>query len=297
MNRLSQSRLISGNSSTRVWVYNQLARSWSSCPVSEVVDSGVVSLVQPFWRVTMASRSFSSVGIVGALATVAGLGFAATAMATPVLNITTSSGGSVSPTLTSLGGGAYAASPGTVGGFTWGRIDLNVSSGSYDQLALQVNSVANSNPQVSTNATITFSASESGLSASPNSFLSIQGSGSVTATGATSSQTADIFGSAVAGSGTVGIQNSGALSLKPSPGYPSTSVGYTSLGQNLSAYTGTLTLNTSTSLTIDSGMRVNGTDAVMNLNTTTVGTPEPATMGLFAVGGLALLAMGRRRMA
>ncbi len=245
----------------------------------------------------MAFRNFSSVGIAGALAAVAGFGLAATAMATPVLTITTSNGGSATPTLVSLGGGAYASAPGTVGGFTWGGIDVSISSGSYDQLDLQVNSVTNNNPPANTNATITFSASESGLSASPNSFLAIQGSGSATASNATSNQTAEFFGSAVANSGTVGTQNSGAISLKPSPVNPSTSIAYNSLGQNLSAYSGTLTLNASTSLSIDEGMKVNSANAIMNLNTTTVGTPEPATMGLFAVGGLALLAMRRRRLA
>lgn len=242
-------------------------------------------------------RSFSRVGIAGALATVAGLGLATTAMATPILTVTTSGGGSATPTLLSLGGGAYAAAPGTVGGFTWGAVGVNVSSGSYDQLALQVNSIANNNPPAGVDRTIMFSVSESGLSASPNSFLSIQGSGSATATGATSNQTVDISGSAVATSGIVGIQDSGAVFLKSTPGYPSTSIAYNSLGQNLSAYTGNLTLNTVTSVTIDEGMKVDGTDAAMSLNTTAVGTPEPATMGLFAVGGLALLAMRRRRMA
>ncbi len=240
--------------------------------------------------------------IAGAFAAITGLGLASSAMATPVLTVTTSSGRQ-NVTLVSIGGGAYAATPGSAGGFTWGAIGVNVSSSSYSQIALQINSVANTNPTTGLNSTISFSVSDSGLSATPNSFLSIQESGSATSSLATSAQTVDFSGSAVnssstSSSTTVGTQDSGDLALNTSKPYlSSSSVSYSSLGSNLSGAYSTLTLNAETSLSIDPGMKVNGTDLAVNIDTATVTTPEPAALGLFAVGGLVLLAARRRRMA
>ncbi len=235
--------------------------------------------------------------IAGAFAAITGLGLASSAMATPVLTVTTSSG-SQNVTLVSIGGGAYAATPGSAGGFTWGAIGVNVSSSSYSQVALQINSVANTNPTTGLNSAISFSVSDSGLSATPNSFLSIQESGSATSSLATSAQTVDFSGSAVNSSTTVGTQDSGDLALNTSKSYlSSSSVSYSSLGSNLSGAYSTLTLNAETSLSIDPGMKVNGTDLAVNIDTATVTTPEPAALGLFAVGGLVLLAARRRRMA
>lgn len=214
------------------------------------------------------------------------------AFATPTLTVTTPSG-STTETFTNvsafLGAGAYAALPGTFGGFSWGGILEQIGS---TQITTNLTSVSTTN---SGNNTITFAVSDSGISGAG--MLSMQSSGGVTATNATYLQTADLNGSVYSSSSALlGSEDSGSLPMNfaNNPMTPSSSVPFNSHGMNLTGSSSTLTVTNSLALTLDPTSSLTGGLLTTNLNATAVSTPEPATLGLFAVGGLALLAVGRR---
>jgi hypothetical protein len=77
-----------------------------------------------------------------------------------------------------------------------------------------------------------------------------------------------------------------------SAGYSATG---TSVSTNAADNMNTIELLTSDSVTLSPNTSVNTVNSVINATTTAVTTPEPATLALFAVGGLALLAGARRR--
>ena len=58
---------------------------------------------------------------------------------------------------------------------------------------------------------------------------------------------------------------------------------------------GTIELLTSDSVALAPSTMVNSINSVIIASTTAVTTPEPATLALFALGGLALLVGARRR--
>ncbi len=214
------------------------------------------------------------------------------AFATPTLRITTPSGTTTEAfanVSAYFGAGAYAALPGSFGGFSWGGIVEQIGS---SQVTTSLTSVTTTN---SGNNTITFAVSDSGISGTG--IVSMQSSGGVTATGATSLQTADLNGSVYSTSSTlIGSDDSGSLSMNSAtnPVTPSSSVPFNSPGMNLTSSSITLTVTNSLALTLAPGSSLTGGLLTTNLDTTAVTTPEPATLGLFAVGGLALLAVGRR---
>ncbi len=214
------------------------------------------------------------------------------AFATPTLTITTPSG----PTTEAftnvsayLGAGSYVALPGNFGGFSWGGIVEQIGS---TQITTNLTSVSTSNAG---NNTITFAVADSGISGTG--VVSMQSSGGVTATGASSIQTADLNGSVYSSSMTLlGSEDSGSLSMNSAsnPTLPSSSVAFNSHGVNLTGSSSTLTVTNSLAITLDPASSLTGGLVTTNLSDTAVTTPEPATLALFAVGGLALLTVGRR---
>ncbi len=217
----------------------------------------------------------------------------ASAFATPTLKITTPSG-STTEAFTDvsaiLGAGSYAALPGTFDGFSWGGILEKIGS---TQVTTNLTSVSTSN---SGNNTINFAVSASGISGTG--IVSMQSSGGVTATDASSLQTADLNGSVYSAALVLlGRQDSGSLPMNSAsnPMMPSSSVAFNSSGMNLTGSSATLTVTNSLALTLDPSSSLTGGLLTTNLGTTTVTTPEPATVALFALGGLALLVGARRR--
>ena len=241
--------------------------------------------------VTMKTATLFGIAAMG----MAALG-ATNAFATPVLQVTVGSN-TVTPTALSLGSGAYyfAASSAPLGGFSWSGV-LVQTNAATNQFTLGLTGVTNGNTGNS-NATISFIAEES--ITDPNA-QSMQAAGTAVATGATSAQTVD-FNSAIASSipSSLGFQDSGSLGLNSvgSPTSPSSSVAYSSPGTNLGAFSGQLTVINTIALTINPSTAINPTTLVTNISDSTIPVPEPAALALFAVGGLTLLAAGRRNKA
>ena len=218
------------------------------------------------------------------------------AFATPTLTVTVvGTPGSDTPAFTNLsvylGPGSYGVGPGTWGGFSWNSILTHVSA---TQFTVDLSSVTNGNSGNS-NGTITFAISDSGISGT--NILSAQASGGTTATDASSTQTVDLNSSVYSSSMAIlASQDSGAIGLNSVvPILPSSSVVYNSHGVNLSSSSSTLTVTNTFTLAMNPTTTLTAGSLTNNLNSSSVPTPEPATLALFAVGGLALLAGSRRR--
>ena len=218
--------------------------------------------------------------------------------ATPALQVTVGSN-TATPTVTPLGSGTYyfansstALGGGSLGGFSWdsGWMQVNAAT---NQFTLTLNTVTNGNTG-GANKTITFLAEEN---ISDPGALSMQAAGTATGTNATSSQTVD-FSSSVASSipSDLAFQDSGVMGLNSasSPTSPSHSVAYSSPGANLAAFSGELTVINQVILSLNPTASLTTGSLTTNISNTSVTTPEPATLALFAVGGLALLTVGRR---
>lgn len=191
-----------------------------------------------------------------------------------------------------FGAGTYAAGSGSFDGFNYGGVLVTASGSS---LQTQFGSVTDTN---STPSSISFAITQSGFStgSSSSNFRSMQISGSVTATSATSSQTADFAGMVSPSSGSSTTQDSGALALNMNPGVlPSSSADYNTGGVNLLTPSETVSITNTYSFNLDSSAMVNGGLLVTNLSTSTVVTPEPASLGLLAVAGAGALVGLRRR--
>ena len=228
---------------------------------------------------------------------IAAMGMAAVgatnAFATPVIQVTVGNH-TATPTVTALGSGTYyfAASTTPVGGFSWGG-GLALVNATTNQFTVDLTTVTNGNSGNS-NASISFVGEES---ISDLNAMSMQAAGATIATGATSNQTVDFNSSVVSQiPSTLAYQDSGALGLNSmtSPVSPSSSISYNSVGANLAAFSGQLTIINTITLSINPGSSLNSGSLVTNISDTAVTTPEPATLALFAVGGLALLTVGRR---
>ena len=232
----------------------------------------------------MKTAAFFGIAAMGMAAVGAGNAFA-----TPVLKVTVGNQ-TVNPTETPLGSGTYffAASTNPVGGFSWGGALVQVNA-TTNQFTVDLSTVTNGNSGTS-NATISFIAEES---ISDPTAASMQASGSAIATDATYQQTVD-FNSSVTSSIP---RDSGPLGLNSAlmPASPSSAVAYSSVGANLSPSSGELTVINTITLAINPATSLNTSSLVTNISNTSVTTPEPATLALFAVGGLALLTVGRRR--
>lgn len=236
-----------------------------------------------------------------ALFGIAALGMAAVgapqAFATPTLTVTTTGGGSYSASLSNLsaflGSGTYGIGSHSLGGFTWGGVIAHVGT---NQFTVDVSSVSNGNSG-SSNSMISFAITQTGFSGTG--IVSMQASGGTTATNASNLQTVDFNASASSPSPAVllGSQDSGTLGLNsPVPAIPSSSVAFSPLhGVNLTGSSSTLTLTNTLTLEINPASSLNAGSLTTNLSSASVPTPEPATLALFAAGGLALLAGTRRR--
>ena len=214
--------------------------------------------------------------------------------ATPVLQVTVGNN-TANPTVTPLGSGTYAyaySGPTPLGGFSWdpGMMVVNAAT---NQFTLFLNNVTNGNTGGS-NKTINFLAEENISDANA---LSMQAAGTTIATYATSNQTVD-FNSSVTSNipSVLAFQDSGAMGLNSatSPTNPSSSVASSSPGANLAAFSGELTIINQITLSLNPTASLTTGSLVTNISNSAVTTPEPATLALFAVGGLALLAVGRR---
>jgi hypothetical protein len=242
-------------------------------------------LISSFFIGRSAMKTTALVGIAAMGILAAGV---SSATATPVLQVTVGSNAPVNETATSLGSGTYYFSASTSGTFTWGGV-LAFVNAATNQFTLALSPVA-----TTSTGTISFVAQE--VITDPNA-LSIQASGATTATDATSNQTVD-FNSAVISNipSSLGSEDSGMLGLNSamSPTSPSSSIAYNSNGVNLAAFSGPLTVQNTITLSLNSAASLNVGSLTTNISNTSVPTPEPATLALFAVGGLALLAAGRR---
>ncbi len=229
----------------------------------------------------------------------AALGLAAVgvpqAFATPTLTVSVN-GGPATPVGVAdlsayLGAGTYGALPGSLDGFSWGGILLETPTGA-NQFTLNLTSVSNGN--LST-GTITFVASNS---ISDPTAQSMQPSGGATASNATSFQTVDFNSSVYSSTPTLlASRDSGVLGLNSptNPTFPNSSVPFNSPGANLGTFSGNLTLDNTITLSLNPAASLTGGLLTDSLSNSAIPTPEPATLALFAVGGLALLAGARRR--
>ncbi len=214
---------------------------------------------------------------------------AASAFATPTLTVTVGSY-SANPSFISLGSGNYYTGPSQVGGVSWGDITAAASdptsSGAY-QLSLTIHNLSNGN---SGSSTVNFVASDNGFTLPAN-----QGIGQIQAnltTNVTSGTTAE----SIASGGSVNSDSTtlSTISFVSATGLAEYGQTGSTVSINAASNIGTVTLGTSDSLTLSHGTLINSVNSVVLATPTTVTTPEPATLALFAVGGLALLAAGRR---
>jgi hypothetical protein len=193
-------------------------------------------------------------------------------------------------TFSSIGSGSYDASPGSVGGVSWGPIVAQTTGSALSTGFFQIDN------QNTGSVNAVFTVTETGLS-SATAFKSMQPTGSISVTGATSSDTVD-FNSLVQNSKSsiIGIQDSGPLELNTTTPYaPSSSVAYDSKGLNLTPASSTVMVSNTWTLDIGSGVVANMGGMVTNLQTTTVITPEPASLALFGLGAAAGVLGLRRR--
>lgn len=218
---------------------------------------------------------------------------AGNSFATPVLQVTVGSH-TATPTLVASASGTYfyAASATPLAGFSWDSGFMQVNAAT-NQFTLTLNTVTNGNTG-SSNGTIMFLAEEN---ISDPSALSMQASGTAIGTSVTSNQTVDFNSSVTSNIPTVlASRDPGAMEFNSmtSPSNTSSSVNYSSTGANLAAFSGELTVINQITLALNPTSSLSSGSLVTNISNTAVTTPEPATLALFAVGGLALLAVGRR---
>ncbi len=218
------------------------------------------------------------------------------AFATPTLTVSVNGGTpntlAVSNLSSYLGSGTYGSTPGSLDGFSWGGMLL---IGVSNNFKLELTSVNNGN---SSTGTITFTAADT---ISDPTAKSMQSSGGVTTYDATSAQTVDFNGSVYSSTPSLlASQDSGLLDLNSptNPATPNSSVAFNPvppLGANLASFSGNLNIVNTLALTINPATSLTGGLLTTSLINSAVPTPEPATLALFAVGGLALLAGTRRR--
>lgn len=186
------------------------------------------------------------------------------------------------------------ASSSSYGGFSWTGTAVNesvTSSGAY-QLSFTINGLATTNSGV---ATANFQAWDNSITLPTGVGINqIQGDVTANVTNGTSSES-------VSSGGQLNPATSGGSTMLPtinfvsSPGLEAYSGTGPMMATSASNNMGTIELLTSDSVALSRSTMVNSVNSVIIASTTVVTTPEPATLALFALGGLALLVGARRR--
>ncbi len=179
-------------------------------------------------------------------------------------------------------------------GFSWSGLNVteSVTSSGAQQLSFTVTGLTSSNPGV---ATANFQATDDSITLPTNMGINaIQGDVTVNVTNGTSSES-------VMSGGQLNPLSSGGTATVPTVNFVSDPnlKAYSATGPVVSTIAannmGTIELLTSDSVALSSSTTINSVNSVIIATTTSVPVPAPATLGLFAVGGLALLVGARRR--
>jgi hypothetical protein len=180
------------------------------------------------------------------------------------------------------------------GGFSWSGLNVTesvTSSGAY-QLSFTVTGLSSSNSGV---ATANFQATDDAITLPAHMGINtIQGDVTANVTNGTTSES-------VMSGGQLNPLSSGGSTTLPTITFVNNPnlQAYSETGPMVSTIAannmGTIELLTSDSVAISSTTGINSVNSVISASTTAVTTPEPATLALFAVGGLALLVGARRR--
>jgi hypothetical protein len=180
------------------------------------------------------------------------------------------------------------------GGFAWSGLNVTesvTSSGAY-QLSFTVTGLTSTNSGVTT---ANFQATDNSIMLPSNMGINaIQGDVTANVTNGTTSES-------VMSGGQLNPLSSGGTATVPTITFASNPnlQAYSETGPMVSTTAannmGTIELLTSDSVSMSPTTLVNSVNSVISASTVAVTTPEPATLALFAVGGLALLAGARRR--
>lgn len=180
------------------------------------------------------------------------------------------------------------------GGFAWSGLNVTesvTSSGAY-QLSFTVTGLTSTNSGVTT---ANFQATDNSIMLPSNMGINaIQGDVTANVTNGTTSES-------VMSGGQLNPLSSGGTATVPTITFASNPnlQAYSETGPMVSTTAannmGTIELLTSDSVSMSPTTLVNSVNSVISASTVAVTTPEPATLALFAFGGLALLAGARRR--
>ncbi len=180
-------------------------------------------------------------------------------------------------------------------GFSWTGLNVTTSttsSGTY-QLSFAVAGLTSTN---SGNTTANFVAYDNAITLPTNVGINqIQGDVTANVTDGTSSESVMSSGQLNPNSSSGGSTTLPAVQFISIPGLEAYSETGPMVNTNPADNKGTIELQTSDSVTLSPTTSINSVNSVISASTTAVTTPEPATLALFAVGGLALLAGARRR--
>ena len=186
------------------------------------------------------------------------------------------------------------ASSSSYGGFSWSGLNATesvTSSGAY-QFSFTITGLTSSN---SGTTTANIQAWDDNITLPTHMGINqIEGDVTANITNGTSSES-------VTSGGQLNPATSGGSTMLPTINFVNNSglEGYSGTGPVVATSAannmGTIELLTSDSVTLAPSTMVNSINSVIIASTTAVTTPEPATLALFALGGLALLVSTRRR--
>ena len=179
-------------------------------------------------------------------------------------------------------------------GFSWTGLNVTTgTNGSGTYLSFAVAGLTSSNASTST---ANFVAFDDAITLPAHAGVSqIQGDMTASAFDGTSVGSINSSGQLNPSSANGGSTTLPAVQLVSASGLQSYSETGPFVSTNAADNMGTIKLQTSDSVTFASSTSFNTVNSVIYATTASVPTPEPATLGLFAVGGLALLVGARRR--